>query len=80
MCMAQEENAQRIIKLSRDIKTPPWTSDELTIVLKALKTNKCRDPYSMINEIFKPGVIGTDLQIALLDLFNKCKSEMVIPD
>ena len=34
----------------------------------------------MINEIFKPGVIGTDLQIALLDLFNKCKSEMKIPD
>ena len=34
----------------------------------------------MINEIFKPGVIGSDLQIALLDLFNLCKKEMKIPD
>ena len=51
-----------------------------TKVLKSLKKNKCRDPNSMINEIFKPGVVGTDLQIALLDLFNICKSKMQIPD
>ena len=39
--------------------------------------NSCRDPSGMINKIFKPGVIGVDLQVALLDLFNfangKCK-------
>ena len=76
----KEDNAKIIITLSRKIKSPPWTPNDLLSVLKTLKNNKCRDPYSMINEIFKPGVIGTDLQIALLDLFNKCKSEMKIPD
>ena len=34
----------------------------------------------MVNEIFKPGVIGSDLQCALLDLYNQCKSQMLIPD
>ena len=75
----KEENARRIIDIAREVKTPPWTAKELSTVLKSLKNNKCRDPNSMINEIFKPGVIGTDLQIALLDLFNLCKSKMKIP-
>ena len=76
----KEENSKRIINIAREIKTPPWTEEDIFSVLKSLKSNKCRDPYSMVNEIFKPGVIGTHLQIALLDLFNKCKSEMKIPD
>ena len=75
----KEENARRIIDIAREVKTPPWTAKELSTVLKSFKNNKCRDPNSMINEIFKPGVIGTDLQIALLDLFNLCKSKMKIP-
>ena len=76
----KEENAQRIINLAREVKTPPWTQAELQKVLKSLKSNKCRDPNGMINEIFMPRVIGEDLQIALLDLFNLCKSRMQIPD
>ena len=76
----KEENAKRIICLSREIKTLPWTSEELHKVLKSLKNDKCRDPYGMINELFKPGVIGSDLQIALLDLFNLCKTKMQIPE
>ena len=74
------ENARRIINLARKVKTPPWSREELSKVLKLLKNNKCRDPSGLLNEIFKPGVIGADLQIALLDLFNLCKSEMKIPD
>ena len=80
LMVLKEENSRRIINLSRNIKTPPWTAEDLSKVLSSLKNNKCCDPYSMVNEIFKPGVIGTDLQIALLDLFNKCKSEMKVPD
>ena len=38
------------------------------------------DPGGMINELFKPGVIGYDLQEALLDLLNLCKSQMIIPE
>ena len=76
----KQENARRIINIAREVKTPPWTAEELSTVLKSLKNNKCRDPNSMINELFKPGVIGSDLQIALLDLFNQCKSKMKIPE
>ena len=65
---------------TREVKTLPWTSEELSKVIKSLKNNKCRDPNGMINKLFKPGVIGSDLQIALLDLFNLCKSNMQIPD
>ena len=42
-------------------KTPPWSSDELFRVIKKLKRNKTRDPIGLINEIFKPEVIGQDL-------------------
>ena len=76
----KEENARRIINIAREVKTPSWTAEELSRVLKSLKSNKCCDPNSLINELFKPGVIGSDLQIALLDLFNLCKSQMKIPD
>lgn len=75
-----EENAKRLINIAREVKTPPWTQKELEKLLTSLKNNKCRDPHGMINKIFKPGVIGADLQIALLDLFNLCKSQMQIPD
>ena len=64
----------------RVLRPPTWTQEELTKVLRTLKNKKCRDPKSLINELFKPGVIGSDLQIALLDLFNICKSQMKIPD
>ena len=33
----------------------------------------------MDNEIFKPGVIGKDLQDSLLLLFNRIKDEVEIP-
>ena len=72
----KEENAKRIINIAKEIKTLPWTSEELSRVLKSLKNNKCRDPNGMINELFKPCVIRADLQIALLDLFNLFKSRM----
>jgi hypothetical protein len=42
---------------------------------KNLKTNKTRDPWGMINEIFKPGVLFS----ALWALLNESKSENVIP-
>ena len=74
----KEENSLRVIALARQVKTPNWSQDELSKVLKKLKSGKCRDPGGLINEIFKPGVIGSDLQESLLDLFNICKSQMKI--
>ena len=67
----KEENSRKIINLAREVKTATWTQEELFKGLKSLKTNKCRDPNSLINELFKPGVIVTDLQVALLDLFMR---------
>ena len=76
----KEENARKIIDLARQVKTPPWSIEEMQKVLKTLKSNKCRDPSGLINELFRPGVIGADLQVALLDLFNNCKSQMQVPE
>ena len=61
-------------------KSEPWKLKELNKVLKSLKNNKTKDPHGMINEIFKPGVIGPDLKNALLQLFNGMKSNLEIPD
>ena len=48
--------------------TNPWTLANLDKALKSLKTNQSRDPLGMINELFKPGVIGDDLKFATLRL------------
>ena len=36
-------------------------------------------PLGMLNEIFKPGVIGLELKTATLNLMNNVKSEQFIP-
>ena len=59
--------------------TEDWTEDELTGTLKQLKNNKTRDPAGLINEIFKPSVIGKDLKEALLKLINGIKREFYFP-
>ena len=76
----KEANARTVIKMAREKTIPPWTQEDLTKVLKSLKNNKGRDPNSLINKLFKPGLIGLDFQIGLLDLFNICKTQMKIPD
>ena len=53
--------------------TGDWTQKELVGTLKALKNNKSRDPAGLINEIFKPPVMGKDLENALLQLINGIK-------
>ena len=59
--------------------TNPWSMDNLEKVLKSLKTNQSRDPLGMINELFKPGIIGTELKIATLRLMNSVKAELFVP-
>ena len=56
-----------------------WTIADMDKVLKKLKSNKTRDPHGLINDIFKPGIIGEDLKVAMLKLFNSVKSELHIP-
>ena len=52
---------------------------DLERALGDLKNNKSRDPEGLINEIFKKGVIGDDLKLSLLSMFNKARREKIIP-
>ena len=58
----------------------PWVEKDLKKVLQSLKINKSRDPHSLINEIFNPGVIGSDLFNSLIMMYNGIKLEFEIPD
>ena len=60
-------------------KSEDWQPDDLKKILKKLKNNKSRDPSGFINEIFKPGVIGNNLQEGLLHLSNLIKTELQFP-
>ena len=61
------------------VKSKLWTIEDLDRVLKSLKTNKTRDPQGLINELFKPGTLGVDLKIGMLNMFNTIKKEQKIP-
>ena len=37
------------------------------------------DPLGMINELFKPGIIGNEMKKASLKLMNSIKSHMFVP-
>ena len=60
-------------------KSADWNLKDLRSTLKSLKNNKTRDPGGLINELFKPGVIGKDLEKALLNLVNGIKQEYFVP-
>ena len=60
---------------AKDRNTSDWTLNYLEIALAKLKNNKARDNDGLINEIFKKEVIGDDLKMSLLKMFNKMKSE-----
>ena len=76
----KEQLCQKRLELARLLPNKVWSNNDLTKVLKNLKMNKSRDPHLLINEIFKPGVIGTDLQKSLLFLFNRVKVQFEIPE
>ena len=58
------------IRLSEKNKSIKWNMSDLDTALKCLKNGKSRDPSGFVNEIFKPGVIGTDLQNSMLQMFT----------
>ena len=66
-------------QLSKSRKSEPWTLKDLEVVLKSLKLNQSRDPNEMINEIFRPPIIGKDLKLAILHLMNGIKENMKLP-
>ena len=60
-------------------KTPPWTLSDLEKVLKSLKKQKSRDPHGLANDLFRPGVAGDDLKLAVLKLMNMIKNHQTYP-
>ena len=76
----KEELSDLKINLSKANKSPPWTMNDLDIVLKNLKNNKSRDPLGLVNELFKPSVAGTDLKQATLLLVNRIKEKQDFPE
>ena len=77
--LKQELWSSRMIELKK-INTKPWTMMKLRKTIKSLKNNKTNDPNGIINEIFKEGCVGGDLEEALLKLFNGIKDEFIVPD
>ena len=53
---------------------------KLNKVLKSLKKNKSSDPGGLINELFRPEVIGDDLKESLFLLLQKVKDNLEIPE
>jgi hypothetical protein len=60
--------------------TCDWSEEDLILTLNSFKSNKSRDPGGLINEIFKPAVIGSDLKFVLLKLLNGIKKEFYFPE
>ena len=58
----------------------PWKLKDLRFVLRSLKKNKSRDPHGLINELFRPENIGSDMEVSILNLLNKIKQNLTIPD
>ena len=77
------KNKKKIFKMKMALAnfrtSDPWKMEDLNKALNNLKTKKARDSEGFLNEIFKLGVIGDDLKTSLLVLFNKLKSERLIP-
>ena len=49
------------ILLAKSRITPDWTNEQLMKVIKSLKLNKSRDSTGLVYELFKAGVIGSDV-------------------
>ena len=67
------------MKIAEATSSKLWTMSDLEAALRDLKTNKSRDPEGLINEIFKKDIIGDDLKMSLLFMFNKIKQNKLIP-
>ena len=67
------------MKLANQRRSSPWNLSNLEKALNDLKKNKTRDHEGLVNEIFKKEVIGDNLKMSLLIMFNKIKKEKIIP-
>ena len=75
----RNEIFEMYLKLAENTPSAPWTMADLDRALSCLKNNKSRDHAGYANELFKSGVIGSDMKNSLLLMFNRLKFEKLIP-
>ena len=68
------------LKHAKNVKSSPFTLSELENTLKNLKSGKSRDPENLVTELFKLDAIGDDLKYSVLDMMNKMKDQIVVPE
>ena len=78
--ISKEVLCEKILKIAKTRKTPQWTMTDLDKVLKGLKKQKSRDPHGLANDLFRPGVAGEDLKLAVLKLMNMIKNNQTYPE
>ena len=62
------------------MKTDPWSMEDLEHAVKDLDNDKARDALQYANELFKEGVAGKDLKLALLKFMNLIKEKQKYPE
>ena len=67
------EKRLELVKLKKSEKV---TIEKLEKVLNGLKRNKARDPMGLANELFKNGVIGSNLKDSLVMFLNQVKNKL----
>ena len=70
---------QLTIEKAKSILSNDWTMQDLEIVLKEIKKGKSRDSEGISRDIFHTSIIGNNLKLSLLIMFNKLKQEGKIP-
>ena len=75
----KDELCKLRLKIAKNKVTPEWDMKDLDMVLKNLKSNRSRDPFGFINELFKDKTAGSDLKNAVLKLMNRIKTEQKYP-
>ena len=75
----REKLCMKRLEASKKIKTPPWTSDDVTNAIKDLKKKVSKDPYDIPNELVMIENAGDDLILAITKLMNMMKDESVFP-
>ena len=53
---------------------------ELGKILNSLQTKKCQDPHGYINELCKRASAGSDLKLSILQMLNRTKDSLKIPE
>ena len=67
------------MELAKKTNSKSFSMEELEKVLKSLKKEKSKDPDGYICELFKEGLIGSDLKLSLLMMMKNMKNENYVP-